>query len=854
MSISCLFGCESPLSVTYNDHSIRFIQAYDGEFWFNASDLAKATNMSGWEAAAAESCASDGDVSPGKQADACVMPLMCTTGETHRRTLRDLVDKSIQRLYGSASTADVYVDTEGIQSLIRHVHAADAKDHGDLVCQDLTLLAKCKLSDWNLLGIERSNMPTNMCKDSPTEHVTVTRAVLQSLQVTTAEVSKALNGLISRISSYEAEMKALRKDVACVKRCLGTCVDHSMRNARTLVRKLEKDARMNKEAPIAKGTADGSCHQVESDIDRRDGGTWDDSSQCVESVMGTRSLLDGGKVSVNLDSPEREPSSFAEVEKSECGQLSDLQCFFEHEKTSNISAFKLIPIEKPVSDTNGEASSSAFMLKAKRFTLGVGHTRLIGTYPSIAKIIFKECQGVCDLEPLVGLNLLKELDVDVNGEVRHFESLKRIPSLRILRMYYQNISNEEFSHLGRLENLEELTVYSAWDVTCLEALANMPRLRVLDLSLPTGGPTHRTGEKVDDHYHLVDTDYLYTDVSPLAQIATLEKLNLEGRGEILNGIGVLGTLPRLRVLNLSGTGASNESLQGISESKTLRVLNIRSCWNITNAMCITNIATLEELNIQIRSVGIPIPKSHTPFATLRVLHVHLPPLVGHLRPTDNSCDVASEPATISLTDIFPLDGATVLEELHLIGQGIIEVNIDVLPSLPKLRVLDLSGIDITTASLNAICAVRSLVKLGLTVRRSQGDLSILGKLTSLEELDIRSCCSSSSVVDVAISLPNLRALAISGATVTATSLRGLTKCSALTKLDLRFCRNVGRETPLPEMDALEEIYVEGCQSVIGVDAPPRFPKLRTIVAKCTYINPNTLREFRELGVKIRYTN
>ncbi|RHW71813.1 hypothetical protein DPX39_060008800 [Trypanosoma brucei equiperdum] len=158
----------------------------------------------------------------------------------------------------------------------------------------------------------------------------------------------------------------------------------------------------------------------------------------------------------------------------------------------------------------------------------------------------------------------------------------------------------------------------------------------------------------------------------------------------------------------------------------------------------------------------------------------------------------------------------------------------------------------TEQCLDVLATIPGLVKLGFTARGCTGNMSSLSKITSLEELDVRSCSSAGAIVDAAALLPKLRVFSLSGATITPRSLQSLIQCNNLVKLDISFCRNVEGGTPFPLMTTVEELNLKGCQSVLCLGVLANFPSLRKLNVKNMYVSSEVLKEFRGRNVVVRY--
>nr|CAJ16330.1 hypothetical protein Tb09.v4.0105 [Trypanosoma brucei brucei TREU927] len=88
-----------------------------------------------------------------------------------------------------------------------------------------------------------------------------------------------------------------------------------------------------------------------------------------------------------------------------------------------------------------------------------------------------------------------------------------------------------------------------------------------------------------------------TDISHVSNLTALEELNLGTCLSVASGWEALSELPRFSVLNLESTRVTTHyGGYYISRCKSLVTLNLESCY-MTDASCLANIKTLEELHI-----------------------------------------------------------------------------------------------------------------------------------------------------------------------------------------------------------------------------------------------------------------
>lgn len=122
-----------------------------------------------------------------------------------------------------------------------------------------------------------------------------------------------------------------------------------------------------------------------------------------------------------------------------------------------------------------------------------------------------------------------------------------------------------------------------------------------------------------------------------------------------------------------------------------------------------------------------------------------------------------------------------VEEVVLVGPDIVDSNLGLLRTVPKLRILDLTNTAITDTGLQRLETLSRLERLNLTFTSVTGSgVTHLKHLPALEELVLFGCpCITDSALNQVKDIPTLRYLDLSHTKVTA---KGLTKLTALTKL------------------------------------------------------------------------
>ncbi|AAZ12094.1 leucine-rich repeat protein (LRRP), putative [Trypanosoma brucei brucei TREU927] len=196
---------------------------------------------------------------------------------------------------------------------------------------------------------------------------------------------------------------------------------------------------------------------------------------------------------------------------------------------------------------------------------------------TLTKIDVKFCQGLTDVSPLVDMKLLEEINLEGCKNVEHgLPCLEKLNLLRVL-------------HLTETQMTDDY----------LRGLCASCSIVVLDVSL---------------------CDQL-VDMSPLASIETLEVLRANNCKSVVRGVGALGGLRALRELGLKATMIKNKSLCGLGQSRTLVQIDLEACERLTDVTPLSQIRTLEVVNLNGCKNVVSGLKSMAVMPRLRLLHL-----------------------------------------------------------------------------------------------------------------------------------------------------------------------------------------------------------------------------------------
>ena len=313
--------------------------------------------------------------------------------------------------------------------------------------------------------------------------------------------------------------------------------------------------------------------------------------------------------------------------------------------------------------------------------------------------------------------------------------LQAFPSLRELRFVHQTqITDEGLRHIGQLSTLEILAFNATDSLTDegLRHLAGLRNLQVLDLSKTTlvgSGLGHLNHLPIKElHLHSMSyhsSGFRDIDLTAIANMITLEVLNLGDANVTDENLAALAGLINLRHLDLKDMRAGNSALANLKTLSKLEVLDLSDSHRIGDE----GLKVLGELlklhTLRLRKVNMigPAMQEIGKLINLRRLDIG-----ENWKLTDEALE--------------PLAQLHQLEELKVGGiyanTWITDVTMSYIAKLVKLRRLDLFGLEnLTDVGIRKISDLKHLewLHLGKTSVTSAG-LSILEDLPKLRTLNL----------------------------------------------------------------------------------------------------------------------
>nr|CCC91330.1 unnamed protein product [Trypanosoma congolense IL3000] len=350
---------------------------------------------------------------------------------------------------------------------------------------------------------------------------------------------------------------------------------------------------------------------------------------------------------------------------------------------------------------------------------------------SLRRIDLCGCLRIKDVEPLSQIQTLEE--VDVSGCfpcVCGIGALGKLPHLRYLKATLTGIRDECLVRLSVSRCLVKLLLSNCERLTNVQCLARITSLEELDLSdcvnvtegigdlgrLPSLKSLDISGTGTSDvdlcgickslciEKLILKRCKLITDVFCLQNLPTLQHVNIGECSNIIEGFGVFSVLPELRTLYVHHTAVTDNDLRAISMSNSLVSLNIASCSQIADVSCLSDLKTLEEININLCE---GINKGLVEVSSLP----NLRSLDACSTAVDDNCLEKIAGSTtlergylagcVNITDVTPLVAVKSLEYVNLDECTGIS-GIKELSSLPLLRVISLRGTRISEEELKEL--------------------------------------------------------------------------------------------------------------------------------------------------------
>ncbi|CCD19392.1 hypothetical protein, conserved in T. vivax [Trypanosoma vivax Y486] len=480
-----------------------------------------------------------------------------------------------------------------------------------------------------------------------------------------------------------------------------------------------------------------------------------------------------------------------------------------------------------------------------------------------------------DCSDLVKIHTLEELDMSDSHFKANVCALLCLPHLRVLhgpeKCSHAHGAPAEVSctklrtfsvhkcvslpivELSKMKELEEVS-FSHCNLKTRDVvnLAGLQHLRILSIcSTDIGDSALRSLGKCAflEKLNLSVSIYLI-DVSPLADVLTLEELNLRDCSCVKRGAGDLGRLPHLRILNLKNTGVTDSCLVGLGTSRSLVKLVLSSCRFVTDITPVLGIATLEELNVLDCKEMTPKEHDLSRLPNLRSLSIGR---LDHFASKGSDltcpfgltnlnlrCDYQLSPTSSFIEKMQTLVELEVDDGLH--------INLDGLSQLPHLRTLSLHSLRYPQG-VNSLLKCTSITKLHLIRLYKSTDLCPLEDMKSLDELHLTSInLLPNSVIGIP---PFLRHLKVASCNVTNKSFSKICNSNAFVYLKLLHCKHLTDISFVQNMKRLEKFFLVCCGKVCnGLECLIKLPFLHYVYITRSLFTETLYSPLQEKGLTV----
>ncbi|CCD20324.1 leucine-rich repeat protein (LRRP) [Trypanosoma vivax Y486] len=314
---------------------------------------------------------------------------------------------------------------------------------------------------------------------------------------------------------------------------------------------------------------------------------------------------------------------------------------------------------------------------------------------------------------------------------------------------------------------------------------------------------------------VLDSCYALTDVSPVVQMKSLEKVSLRDCQNVGDSAGTLSALPQLRDLDLSHTLVTDVSVNHLGSSLSIVRLYLESCKHLTDISPLQHIPTLEVLSIcscrgVSRGVGNLGRLCHLLELDARETGITSECLY-HLCRSSSLVKLLLD-CCLSLNDVSPLTNLPTLEELSVCDCLEVQKGIETLATLPRLRSLRLKGAQLTDDFVRRAASASTFVEIRLYASCCLTDASLFLNFNALEELHLDGCNAIENIGTLG-RLQKLRVLSLSNTKVTDKQLFELSCSQSLVRLDLECCRLLTTTVPLVSLQSLEIVKLNNCNIV-----------------------------------------
>ncbi|AAZ12257.1 leucine-rich repeat protein (LRRP), putative [Trypanosoma brucei brucei TREU927] len=513
------------------------------------------------------------------------------------------------------------------------------------------------------------------------------------------------------------------------------------------------------------------------------------------------------------------------------------------------------PITEYVAENGGAAPRTSSTLTLAERAIRNMEIRALCEDKNYQRVKLTSCRGSVDLKLFTCMTSLRDIHVEMDGDICNIPSLQDLPDIRRIYLSSKTMNDSDVRPLCNIETLEEINICNSPNVVNLGNVGRLPRVHTLMVNRTGVIDEFLCGLTLSNTLRRIDLSECLrlTDVEPLASIETLEEIDVSGCFPCVCGIGALGALPRLKILNASLTGITDECLARLSASQSLKKLLLSKCERLTNVSRLDTVTTLQELDLaECKNVVSGIGS----LGTLPVLQCL--DLSGTGVADDDLCALSCS-ATISklimkrcvlLTNVSPLEKLRTLQHVN-IGECINVIEgLNSFSELPSLRTLYMHYTPVTNECLSVISTSQSIVSLNIAACTRITDISCLANLKTLEDVNINMCESVEKGLGDISGLSNLRMLSARSTVLDDECVKIMSSSSNLERSSLEGCAKITDVTPLAAVKSLEYVNLDNCPVVKGIAELGKLPLLRVISLRETNICEEDIKNLKKFNRRL----
>ena len=312
------------------------------------------------------------------------------------------------------------------------------------------------------------------------------------------------------------------------------------------------------------------------------------------------------------------------------------------------------------------------------------------------------------------------------------------------------------------------------------------------------------------------------DLTPLAGLTSLQTLDLSRCWQLRGDLTPLAGLTSLQSLDFYGCKQLSGDLSPLASLDSLQSLDLAWCGQLSGDLSpLARLTSLQSLALalcgQLSGDLSPLAR----LASLQSLNLsRYKQLSGDLSPLAGLTSLQSLDLSWcrQLSDLSPLADLISLQLLNLARCEQLSGDLSPLTGLTSLQSLDLSWCH-QLSDLSPLAGLTSLQLLNLAECSQLSDISLLGGLISLQKLNLSGCKQLSGDLSPLARLASLQSLNLSRYKQLSGDLSPLAGLTSLQSLDLSWCRQLSDLSPLADLISLQLLNLARCEQLSGDLSP-----------------------------------